>query len=219
REQWMVEHPPGFIEYVEAFGPEGSYGRWLRSLPSTARIDDTVFMHAGVDPARAPARLEDIDKEVRREVARFDQLRRALVLQGWATRAFTMQETIGAAQVARLLDQEGAWNGDGVPDENWALLAPDGPLWYSGLATEAAPELESPLSTLLHRYTARRIVLGHTVMANGHIGQRLDGRVVLIDTGMLSSHFRGGRASALEILDGRMRAIYDDGTAGQPSPH
>jgi hypothetical protein len=60
---------------------------------------------------------------------------------------------------------------------------------------------------------AHRFVLGHSVMANHRIGQRFGGKVVLIDTGMLSSYFRGGRGSALEILDGRLRAIYDDGTA------
>ena len=31
RDAWMASHPPGFLEYVEAIGPRGKYGRWLRS--------------------------------------------------------------------------------------------------------------------------------------------------------------------------------------------
>ena len=30
RESWMAAHPPGWLEYREALGPRGRYGRWLR---------------------------------------------------------------------------------------------------------------------------------------------------------------------------------------------
>jgi hypothetical protein len=211
REQWLATHPPGSIEYLEALGPKGSYGRWLRSLPAAIKIGDTIFMHAGVDPTRAPERLDDITANIRREVVRFDELRRNLIADGWAIPSFTLNETIAAAQVAYVVDRDARWNGNSVPAQDWDLISPGGPLWFSGLATGATPDLEAPLVTLLERYKARRIVVGHSVMANGRIGQRFDGRVVLIDTGMLSSHYPAGRASALEVLDGRMHAIYDDG--------
>jgi hypothetical protein len=37
---------------------------------------------------------------------------------------------------------------------------------------------------------------------------RFEGKIFLIDTGMLSSYYRGGGASALEIQDGGFTAIY-----------
>ena len=37
------------------------------------------------------------------------------------------------------------------------------------------------------------------------------GQVLVIDTGMLSSYFKGGRASALEIAGSTVTAIYEDG--------
>lgn len=211
REQWLASHPPGSIEYLEALGPKGPYGRWLRSLPAAIKIGDTIFMHAGVDPSRAPARLDDITANIRREVARFDELRRNLIADGWAIPSFTLNDTIAAAEVAYLVDRDARWNGDSVPAQDWDLISSGGPLWFSGLATGATHDLEAALRALLERYSARRIVVGHSVMANGRIGQRFDGRVVLIDTGMLSSHYPAGRASALEVLDRRMHAIYDDG--------
>jgi hypothetical protein len=40
---------------------------------------------------------------------------------------------------------------------------------------------------------------------------RFERRVFLIDTGMLSTYYKGGRASALEIDGSRVTAIYSDG--------
>ncbi len=93
----------------------------------------------------------------------------------------------------------------------------DGPLWYRGLAVESETELAADLTTMLERWQARAIVIGHTVAPNGRIATRFDGRVVQIDTGMLGGAFYpGGRASALEIQDGRFVAIYEDGREPLP---
>ena len=93
----------------------------------------------------------------------------------------------------------------------------DGPLWYRGLAVDSETELAADLTTMLERWQARAIVIGHTVAPNGRIATRFDGRVVQIDTGMLGGAFYpGGRASALEIHDGRFVAIYEDGREPLP---
>ena len=54
---------------------------------------------------------------------------------------------------------------------------------------------------------------GHTVQDEGRIEVRFDGRVFLIDTGMLSSVYTGGQPSALVIEDGAFTAIYTDGSS------
>ncbi len=58
------------------------------------------------------------------------------------------------------------------------------------------------MDKLMDAYKAKHIVVGHTVQKGGRIRPRFDGKVILIDTGMLSSYYVGGRASALEICDG-----------------
>lgn len=87
----------------------------------------------------------------------------------------------------------------------------DGPLWYRGLAREPedafAPELES----ILVKQRARAVVVAHTVAAAGRIQRRFGGRVFQIDTGMQPAYVPSGRASALEIRNGRLTAIYLDG--------
>jgi hypothetical protein len=99
-----------------------------------------------------------------------------------------------------------------------ALLATreDGPLWYRGLAAEEAGAPED-IRSLLDRLDARAIVIGHTVAPGGRIAARAGGRVLQIDTGMLGTpFFPGGRASALEIRGGALRAIYEDGSEALP---
>jgi hypothetical protein len=56
-----------------------------------------------------------------------------------------------------------------------------------------------------------RFVTGHTPqLPEGRITARFNRRIFLIDTGMLSTFFKGGRASALEVQDGRVTALYAD---------
>jgi hypothetical protein len=106
---------------------------------------------------------------------------------------------------------------DGARLSTFLSTREDGPLWYRGLAEKSEGELEGDLATMLERLQARAIVIGHTVAPNGRITTRFGGRVVQIDTGMLGGTFYpGGRASALEIQDGRFVAIYEDGREPLP---
>ena len=52
---------------------------------------------------------------------------------------------------------------------------------------------------LVQAYKAAHIVVGHTVQKTGRIRARFGDKIFLIDTGMLSSYYPGGRPSALEV--------------------
>jgi hypothetical protein len=67
------------------------------------------------------------------------------------------------------------------------------------------------VSKVLEAYKATHIVVGHTVQKGGRIRPRFGNKVFLIDTGMLSSYYPGGRPSALEICGGaKFIAVYMD---------
>jgi hypothetical protein len=74
-----------------------------------------------------------------------------------------------------------------------------GPLWYRGLARDDEEALAPVVDAILSTMQARAIVIGHTVTEDGRIRPLLSGRVVQIDTGMLTSAYKSGRPSALEI--------------------
>ncbi len=237
REAWMTAHPPGFFEYREAFGPDGTYGKWLRGLPAAAHIDGSIFMHGGIHPDTAPGSIEDISKQVARELRNFDDYNRHLVSRGIILPFFTLQEIFDAVQAeARAIAaaQTAAKNGesaslaqsqilsdvDGKHVEvlqgvgrigTWAVLNPNGPLWFRGYATWPSPGNAPEVTKLLKKYNAKRFVVGHTIPSTMRITPRFDRRIFLIDTGMLSTHYKGGRASALEIDGDRVTAIYPDG--------
>jgi hypothetical protein len=224
REAWLAARPPGLIEYVEAFGPEGTYGRWLRARPAALAIEGTVFVHGGFNPEVAPKRLDDVSEQVQREVRRFDEARAELVSRKAALPFYQFQEVLEASRFTVQVALANAATGDAVTvpgrlrplDElgrigTWWLINPNGPLWFRGFATWTTTDGSPRIDDLAKRYRAERFVVGHTMPASMRITPRFARRVFLIDTGMLSSHYKGGRPSALEIDGDAVTAIYLEG--------
>ena len=89
------------------------------------------------------------------------------------------------------------------------MIAPDGPLWFRGFARWSPEEGNAAVAPLLKRLGVRRAVVGHTVTPTREITPRFDGRVFLIDTGMLAEVYQG-QASALELVEDRATVIYLD---------
>jgi len=236
REDWMAAHPPGMLEYMDELSPDGTYGRWLRRRPAVVDVDGTVFMHAGLNPETAPDSLDKVNDQVHGDIDAFDGYRRYLVDQKIILPFFTMPEVLAAAQaeavslaalIARAKDGDEAaadWLRrldrrhidviKGVLDVgNSSLLSGDGPMWFRGFARWSDEEGPALIQTLLDKYHVERFVTGHTVQSPSRVNDRFGGRVFLIDTGMLSSTYTGGRASALEITGGTITAVYTDSTA------
>jgi len=228
---WMAAHAPGFVEYREAFGPQGRYGRWLRTKPTVLRLGDTVFLHGGLQPDRAPRRLEDVNTQMLAEIKRFDDYRSLMIDRKLILPFFTFQEMLAAAQAeieagrtaahreaAGEIAAPGERGSFDHPDplglegllriDTWSIINANGPLWFRGFATWSAAEGASQMMKLLRRYSVAHFVVGHSIPATMRITPRFSAAVFLIDTGMLSSFYPGGRASALEIRDGRFTAIY-----------
>ena len=98
------------------------------------------------------------------------------------------------------------------PEQSASLMSASetGPLWYRGLALQKEEEIASILPGILDQMKARAIVIGHSTVP-GRIVARLNGRIVLIDTGMVGGEFyKGGVPSALEWKGATLSAIYLD---------
>jgi len=231
REAWLTTHPPGFVEYKEALSPKGKYGQWLRGKPMVTMVDGNIFMHAGISPASAPAKIEDLNVQVKDEIRRLDQFLDRLINLKLATRDFTLQEILQVAsgeiglanaRIATAKEEGKELDRDklNIPllmeaqeimkINTWLSIDPEGALWYRGLATERDDPAGGPFAALLAKYGAKRFVTGHTPQQSRSITVRYGGRAILIDTGMLTSYYRG-RASALEITGDKLTAFYEDG--------
>lgn len=221
RDKWMAEHPLGFFELRDAYGPEGAYGRWFRKHDAVAQIGDTIFLHGGLDPDLHYKSVAEINKRIHTELSTYDSLWKALSDGKVIWPYMTLEEAIrqlqgelsasesGAATVAPNVQAAMAQLLRELP--HWTIISPQGPLWYRGLAQDPEAGLKGKLGQMLGKLKAGHIVMGHTVVSRQAITPRFDDHVFLIDTGMLTSYFHG-RASALEIHDNRFTAIYADGT-------
>jgi hypothetical protein len=226
REEWLATRPPGFFEYREALARDGRYGRWLREKMAAVRVGDTVFLHGGIAPELAPKSLDELNERVRGEIDTYDRAMRIMTSRRLVQPFFTLQETLEAARMEMAAIAAVA-EGQAVQPTfqsshdqqtldrlarigTWSIINPNGPLWFRGFATWTSDQGHQHLPALLAKYEASRFAVGHTVMGSRRITARFNGQVFLIDTGMLSSHYKG-RASALEVRDGRTVAIYMDG--------
>ena len=214
---WREAHPPGFFQQREAMGPDGDYGRWLRGLPVAAERGGTFFVHGGISPALAGRSAEQIRDRVVEELALWDRYRRYLVEHRIILPFFTLDEIFDAtrAELDALEDRDGGAARQQRPileavleSGNWSIQHRDGPLWFRGYADWSEEEGAAEVPGLLEGAGVGRFVVGHTLTEDHRIHSRFGGAVFLIDTGMLSSYYRGGRASALEIERDRVTAVY-----------
>jgi hypothetical protein len=65
RAQWETQHPLGYVEHRLAWAPTGRYGRWVAQHESVIRINDTLFLHAGLGPSFLGAERDDMNEAVR----------------------------------------------------------------------------------------------------------------------------------------------------------
>jgi hypothetical protein len=233
RTAWMAAHPPGFVEYLDAFGPQGTYGKWLRAHAVVIRLSDTVFLHGGIDPENAPKKLDSLTEQVQKELARWDRMRKTMIEQQIALPSFTFEELIeaGRSELQRVASearrraglQDGAGPGQAAQViqqhpladlqelDKWVTISANGPLWFRGYATWRSDEGAGRLNELQRKYGSVRFVVGHTMTSGFRVMPRFTARVFLIDTGMLSSYYQGGRASALDIDGGVFTVVTLDG--------
>lgn len=61
---WEEENAPGRAAYLRAMGPDGDYGRFLRSLPLAVRVGPVLLTHAGLSYRYAQAGLEALHDEL-----------------------------------------------------------------------------------------------------------------------------------------------------------
>ena len=223
REDWMAAHPPGFVEYLDAMGPRGRYGKWLRAHKPAVQVGTTAFMHAGINPDSRGS-LDDVNRDVARAIKAWDDASEVLVRERLITPYFTLKETVAAA--ADDLQRIAAAIAAGTPVDSRVtreyvdqlrgiiglgespLLAAAGPMWFRGLSESPTEETSDQVTALFSRLGITRMVVGHTPRLPGRIAPHFDNRVYPIDTGMLATFFKGGRASALEIVGERVTAIY-----------
>ena len=224
--EWMTRHPRGFIEHRAAFSPTGIYGRWLRQRFALVKIGAVIFLHGGINPDLTSLALDQINDRIRGEMNQYDEARQYLADENVLLPFFTLQEAVAVAQAELIAERKQRAKSNDTRQARiekflalggWLCVREDGPLWYRGYdqwsEEEGAPRVEK----ILAAYNATNIVVGHTVQKTARIRPGFGGRIMFIDTGMLSSYYNGGKPSALEINEaGKFTAVYLDQQVALP---
>jgi hypothetical protein len=193
----------GVEQHATAFSPDGDYGRWLLSLPAAIRIGDSLFVHGGVSSVFTS--VAAVNRSASENLAKVLRLGAQLTSDGVLPVGTPL---LGGLEVelAETLSQEFL---DAASDP---VFGSDGPFWYRGNAACHAVIEEPRLQAYLARLGVRRVVIGHTPTPGREVVARLDDRVFAIDTGMLSSVYRGN-PRALEIEGVNLRVLMPSGEA------
>jgi hypothetical protein len=64
RQQFDLAHPLGWVEHQAAWSKEGVYGRWVLTHDAVIRIDDALYLHAGLGPEFAAFDIDAMNKAV-----------------------------------------------------------------------------------------------------------------------------------------------------------
>jgi Calcineurin-like phosphoesterase len=218
--EWMARHPVGFIEHREAFSPNGEYGKWLRTHLAVAKIGDVIFLHGGIHPSLASRKVDAVNSTIHDEIKQFDSDRKYMLDEGLILPFFNLQEMTAVAEAEIMAERKSrvAFNQERqarllqfLKYREWLSVREDGPLWFRGYDQWSEEEGAAQVEKILEAQRVAHIVVAHTVQKGGRVRPRFGGKVFLIDTGMLSSYYIGGRASALEIRDNaKFTADYMD---------
>jgi hypothetical protein len=218
--EWMARHPAGFIEQREAFGPKGEYGVWLRGHAAVAEIEGIIFLHGGIHPELAKTKIDAMNSQIQDEIKAFDGSKQYLQDEKLILPFFNLQEMTDVLQAEVIAERKARVPANAerlakilefLKFQEWLSVRVDGPLWFRGYDRWSDEEGAPQVSKVLQAYKATHVVVGHTVQKGGRIRPRFGNEVFLVDTGMLSSYYPGGRASALEICgDGKFVAVYLD---------
>ena len=75
KKKWEAEHPLGWVEHRMQFGPEGTYGKWLRNKNAVVKINDSVFLHGGLSAKYAATSVAQFNAAIRAELKDVSQLK------------------------------------------------------------------------------------------------------------------------------------------------
>jgi calcineurin-like phosphoesterase family protein len=221
--EWLAAHPPGWVEYMESMRPEGVYGKWLRTLPVAAIIDDVLFVHAGISPEMNGTTIEQMNQQAAEEIATFDAGREFMVAEGLALPLSTAREMV------EVVNQEIAFVNN-IPERKrtrrnkrvdtglkiqhlgrwgtWSVLAENGPLWFCGPAKWNEEEHRDEMAEILDNLGVERLVSGQPDGPDHLIRARFDDRVVLTSVDMSDDQWAGGgNPAALDIQDGSFSVV------------
>lgn len=215
RADWFAVHPLGYVEYVEAMGPDGRYGSWLRTLPAIVAIDGRLFIHGGISPALKGQDVDAINRKVAEEIELFSGYYSVMLENGLISRLATAEDMSRVivseieflnAQSPKKLDNKRVQLVTELQEFShqwvkWYLVLQDGPLWFKGATEWDEAENGGEMAEILDALGASAMITGQSTGKPPKIEARFDGRVLLTSVGMSDDPWVKRQPACLEIAE------------------
>lgn len=216
RWEFNEKAPPGYFGHRRAFRDDGAYGTWLLKKPLMVVINDTLFVHGGVPPYVAEHGLTGVNIALKKDLLEFVSTSTALMDAGVLSPIDRFKQSPSMLTTKMKAGQVDGELMSSVQDfvelSKSPLHGPAGPTWYRGTATCNRLIEGDGLNIALSKVGAKRVVIGHTTTITRRVQQRMNGRIIEIDTGMLKANY-GGSGNALIIDGGKLTVVNQNGEA------
>lgn len=207
RAEFDKERPPGFFGHRQAFSRDGKYGRWLLEKPLMVVVNGNAFVHGGLPPLVAELGLDALNDNLRLQVSDYVAQMGVLNEVGLMDPALNFYRHAEHAESLAVMTALPADISNALQTiielSHGSVHGSEGPLWYRGTVGCGTLIEGDRLTDALRAVGAERVIIGHTPTQTRQVLARHDGRVIEIDTGMLSSAYRGS-GHALIIENGEL---------------
>ena len=185
--QFDTSFPPGFFAHVEAHNRKGKYGRWILKQPFLLKINDNLFTHGGLSPEVEEMSIKEINESQKEDLS--DYLR----VWEFYLRDDTMPLFAPFYQRPDFLKntRKNSRHKTFIRTHNSLIFSPEATTWYRGNALCHPYFEEDRLKAQIAPMDATRLWVGHTTTVARKMATRLSGALIIMDTGMLASYYRG----------------------------
>ncbi len=187
KEKFDQSYPKGYFARLAAFSPDGYYGSWLLKLPFVVQINKKLFTHGGLSKLAESYSLEEFNREAKLGLIKYLKVWQSIAKKeglSLLTPYKQRGELISSLKKRKVLKRYSR-------AKSHFILNSLGPTWYRGNAL-CHPYFEQQLlSTNLTNWDASELWVGHTTSQSRKPLVRFEGKLKIIDTGMLSSHYKG----------------------------
>lgn len=212
------KYPPGYFARQKEFELKGKYGAWLLGHPTAIKINDVVYVHAGLKKATARLGIDNLNNEVQQSIKNFHKYMKILepYIKGIAgyEEFWAVADAISSQSSSGQIPQSLADAARGVLEESEKYaFAPDGPFWYRGNSLYNELGEWATVDDSLKILEANTLVVGHTPTKTGRIQARFGNHLYRTDVGM-----GYGRAPYALEISGKERRIFNPQTTALEVP-
>ena len=229
QQEFLKLYPPGYFGLVEAYSPQGKYGQWLLSKDTVKTHQNRLYLHAGISDELLDQGLSEhqINTAIRETVRNYADLYHEFIKVGLFKHYFNKRQRLevldallsGQIKSDRLTKKSILKKAETfIKLSNSLLITTEGPVWYRGNIYCHEYMEQETIEKALRHFNVKQILVGHTPDSSRVARSRFDGKVILLDTGMLQTHYKGHPTAAIIENDQLSLVNLDDPTNTQPLP-